>query len=157
MLHSLEEYLNRNYPGEEPSLLQGRMREFEKRTGRTLKEAANEWHEKVEVAVSAERFGEHNSEIASREKSGRNRDVVAKAIAARVRKSVYVPIYTKMWQWLEAGNKPAEFIRDRLDLLRDWHMTVNYAYKMFNRVKGWREKKIEISRPGLVGPTEPPD
>lgn len=62
MLHGLEEYLNRNYPGEEQSLLQGRMREFEKRTGRTLKEAANEWHEKVEEAVSDETFGQINAD-----------------------------------------------------------------------------------------------
>ena len=87
------------------------------------------------------------------QKSGRNPDVVAKAIAARVRKSDYVPIYIKMWDWLEAGSKPAEFIHEHRDLLRGWHITDNYAFKMFNRVKRWREKKIELRRPA---PGEPP-
>jgi hypothetical protein len=64
MLHSLEDDLNGIFPGDEPSLLQGRMHEFDKRTGHTLRDAENEWHEKVEEAVSVEQFGQRNSEIA---------------------------------------------------------------------------------------------
>jgi hypothetical protein len=75
--------------------------------------------------------------------SGRNLDVVAKAIAARVRKSDYVHIYNKMWLWLEAGNKPAEFIHENGDLLRDWCIGTSQAFKMFNRVKRWRKQGVK--------------
>jgi hypothetical protein len=61
MLQTLEEDLNDNYPGEGPSLLQSRMREFEEKTGRIFKGAVNEWREKVEEAVSVETFGQINA------------------------------------------------------------------------------------------------
>jgi hypothetical protein len=63
MLQCLEGYLNRDYAGGEPSLLQGRMSEFEKTTGDTFKMAANEWREKVEEAVSDETFGQVNAGV----------------------------------------------------------------------------------------------
>lgn len=157
MLQTLEDDLNGNYPGQEPSLLQGRMQEFEKRTGHTFRDAENEWREKVEEAVSVEKFGQPNPEFAALGKSERNPDVIAKAIGARVRKSDYSYIYTKMWDWLGAGNKPAEFIRENIDTLEFFLIGKNQAFKMFNRVKRWREKKIEIRRPGPVGPTDAPD
>ena len=40
------------------------MQEFEKRTGDTFRDAEDDWHEKVEEAVSFEQFGQPNSEIA---------------------------------------------------------------------------------------------
>jgi hypothetical protein len=77
MLLTLEDELKGNYPGNDPSILQSRMSEFQERAGRTLKEAANEWHEKVEEAVSDETFGQHHLEIAPVGKSTRESDDTA--------------------------------------------------------------------------------
>jgi len=65
MLQRLEDDFNRDYPGEEPSLLQHQVTEFKKRAALILEREYNHWREKVEEAVSDERFGQGNSEIAS--------------------------------------------------------------------------------------------
>ena len=142
MLRGLKKGLNRDYPGEAPSLLQSRMHEFRKETERTFRMQKMSGHEKVEEAVSIEQFGQRNSRFSSQDISGRDPDIIAKAIASRVRKGHYKYPYQKMWEWLEAGNTPADFIREKGELLKSFQISTNYAYKMFNKIKKWQSKGV---------------
>jgi hypothetical protein len=45
-----------------------------------------------------------------------------------------------MWEWLEAGNKAADFIRENGKLLNNSLISTNYAFKMFYRIKKWHPK-----------------
>ncbi len=67
---------------------------------------------------------------------------IEKAIASRIRKNAMLPVYREMWIWLDGGNRPAEFIAERADFLKQWTITKPNAFKMFHRVNGWRKKGI---------------
>lgn len=97
-----------------------------------LKDVARTWRIKVEEAISGEMFGRQPTLSGqSLEREAR----AAKAVERRMRGSDYRYIYMRMWLWPEAGNRPADFIREHGDLLNGWLISKAQAFKMFNRVK----------------------
>jgi hypothetical protein len=64
-VQDLRNYLDLHSPGHEAAFFQSQMREFDKGAERILNEGSQQWREKIEEAISAEKFGQFGVEASS--------------------------------------------------------------------------------------------
>jgi len=138
----LKANLKRQYHTESPQKVDALARELENGAAHIHDHQLRLWMVKIQKAASLETFGEQGRVAALPQAEGEKEDRIAKAILGRIRKSAYLRPYVEMWKWLKAGNTPADFIRERGEYLRSWYISDNYAFKMFNKIKGWQRKRI---------------